>query len=54
MFYEVFGPVIQRNSKYFVDQPAPPLGNDSTTKEEVDSFYNFWYRTACWREFGFV
>lgn len=50
-FYKVFGPAFMRNSRWSVHQPAPSLGDDNTTLDEVDRFYNFWYSFKSWREF---
>jgi len=52
-FFEEYGPVFARNAKYFCEQPAPLLGEADTPQEEVDAFYDFWYSTPCWREFGY-
>lgn len=52
-FFPVYGPVFAHNAKYFSKQPAPLLGGPDSPKEEVDAFYDFWYSTPCWREFGY-
>lgn len=34
-------------------QPVPRLGNDKSTKEDVEHFYNFWYNFDSWRTFEY-
>jgi DnaJ family protein C protein 2 len=32
---------------------VPKLGNDKSTKEDVETFYNFWYNFDSWRSFEY-
>lgn len=50
-FFKVFGPAFMRNGKWSVVQPVPSLGDEKTSFDELDSFYNFWYAFKSWREF---
>ncbi|KAL5718191.1 hypothetical protein ACHQM5_011123 [Ranunculus cassubicifolius] len=50
-FFKVFSPAFMRNGRWSVSQPIPSLGEESTTIDEVDGFYNFWYSFKSWREF---
>ncbi|CAK9142146.1 unnamed protein product, partial [Ilex paraguariensis] len=50
-FFKVFGPAFTRNGRWSVSQTVPSLGDESTPRKEVDSFYNFWYSFKSWREF---
>lgn len=50
-FFKVFTPAFTRNGRWSVNQPVPPLGDESTPLKEVDNFYNFWYSFKSWREF---
>ncbi|KAJ2460702.1 Zuotin, partial [Coemansia sp. RSA 2322] len=53
-FYEVFGPVFAREARFSNVQPAPVLGDDNTPREDVESFYNFWYSFDSWRSFEYL
>lgn len=52
-FYEVFGPVFVRNSRWSIDQRALKLdlGNSKTKIDDVHKFYAFWGSFKSWREF---
>ena len=52
-FYEVFGPVFVRNSRWSIDQKALKLdlGNSKTKIDDVHAFYAFWSSFKSWREF---
>ena len=39
--------------RWFAKQPAPLLGDDSTSYDDVMAFYDYWYNTESWREFGY-
>lgn len=52
-FFNVFGPVFERNARWSAKQPVPGLGNERTPMEEVNNFYKFWYSFKNSREFRF-
>ncbi|KAI1842211.1 hypothetical protein JX265_001428 [Neoarthrinium moseri] len=53
-FYKKWGRVFKSESRFSRVQPVPQLGNDESTKEDVDTFYNFWYNFDSWRSFEYL
>lgn len=39
--------------RFSKNQPVPRLGDDKSTKAEVEEFYNFWYNFDSWRSFEY-
>ncbi|EON70000.1 hypothetical protein W97_09266 [Coniosporium apollinis CBS 100218] len=52
-FYKLWGPVFEAEARFSKTQPVPKLGNEKSTKEEVEEFYNFWYNFDSWRSFEY-
>ncbi|KAL4918709.1 DnaJ domain-containing protein [Aspergillus aurantiobrunneus] len=53
-FYKLWAPVFESEGRFSKIQPVPQLGNDDSTFEEVDTFYNFWYNFDSWRTFEYL
>ncbi|KAJ5691931.1 hypothetical protein N7462_001354 [Penicillium macrosclerotiorum] len=53
-FYKCWGPVFVAEGRFSVRQPVPVLGNEDSTQEEVETFYNFWYNIDSWRTFEYL
>ncbi|KAH8648416.1 putative zuotin [Xylariales sp. PMI_506] len=53
-FYKTWGRVFKAEARFSKTQPVPQLGNEDSTKEEVDTFYNFWYNFDSWRSFEYL
>ncbi|CUS11701.1 unnamed protein product [Tuber aestivum] len=53
-FYKGWGPVFESESRFSRKQPVPRLGDDKSTKAEVEEFYNFWYNFDSWRTFEYL
>lgn len=52
-FLKAWRPVFKSEGRFSRVQPVPELGNDKSTKEEVETFYNFWYNFDSWRSFEY-
>lgn len=53
-FYKLWNPVFDAEARFSKQQPVPKLGNENSTKEEVETFYNFWYSFDSWRSFEYL
>ncbi|KAL8243844.1 hypothetical protein R6Q59_010102 [Mikania micrantha] len=53
-FYKKWGKVFEAEARFSNKQPAPMLGDDNSTKEDVEEFYNFWYDFDSWRSFEYL
>jgi DnaJ family protein C protein 2 len=52
-FYKLWGAVFVSEARFSKIQPVPKLGNEKSTKEDVEKFYNFWYDFDSWRSFEY-
>lgn len=53
-FFEIFGPVFERNARWSIKKRVPGLGKPDENFEDVEHFYSFWYDFETWREFSYL
>ena len=52
-FYKLWGAVFESEGRFSKVQPVPKFGNEKSTKQDVETFYNFWYNFDSWRTFEY-
>lgn len=53
-YYNIFNKYFKLNARWSEKKNVPEFGNDNSTRDEVDAFYNFWYDFESWREFSYL
>lgn len=52
-YFKLWSPVFEAEGRFSKAQPVPKFGDDNSTKEHVEHFYNFWYNFDSWRSFEY-
>lgn len=52
-FFEAWRPVFDSEAHFSKKQPVPSLGDEESSKDEVDAFYRFWGSFDSWKTFEF-
>ncbi|KAF2727951.1 DnaJ-domain-containing protein [Polyplosphaeria fusca] len=53
-FYKLWGKVFDAEGRFSKNHPVPKLGNENSSEEDVEHFYNFWYNFDSWRSFEYL
>ncbi|CRG88676.1 Zuotin [Talaromyces islandicus] len=53
-FFKLWGPVFKSEGRFSNKQPVPVIGDENSTEEHVEEFYNFWYNFDSWRTFEYL
>ncbi len=53
-FYKLWARVFRAESRFSRQQPVPQFGDENSSKEDVEGFYNFWYNFDSWRSFEYL
>lgn len=53
-YYGTFKKYFALNARWSEKKRIPEFGDDNSTRDDVEKFYNFWYNFESWREFSYL
>lgn len=53
-YYEAYNLYFSAFSRFSKTKPVPMFGDASSTRNDVEEFYNFWYNFESWRTFEYL
>ncbi|KAL3418940.1 DnaJ domain-containing protein [Phlyctema vagabunda] len=53
-FYKLWSSTFKAEGRFSTIQPVPKFGDENSTKEEVERFYDFFYNFNSWRSFEYL
>lgn len=53
-FFKLWSIVFDSEARFSKNQPVPKFGDEKSTEQAVEEFYNFWYNFDSWRTFEYL
>lgn len=53
-FFKLWSVVFDSEARFSKNQPVPKFGDENSSEQAVEEFYNFWYNFDSWRTFEYL